>query len=617
MKMRARLLPFMLLIPLAAFACGDDAATEIPSPTAEAGTTKVDASVPDSGQKDSAVADTSTTPPCAANQHVTAHACVACGAGSTNAAGDVPAGADTSCDATLCAADQRVQTHACVACTAGSTNAAGDDASGADTTCDGTALCAVNQRVVSHACVACPTGSTNAAGDNKTGADTTCDATLCAANTRVLANVCTACAAGSTNAAGDNATGANTTCDATLCAVNAHVVAHACVACGGGLVNAAGDDATGADTPCDALCPTNQRVVAHACVACPVGTSNVAGDDPVGADTTCDPILCAADTYVAANVCTACAPGTTNAAGDDATGADTTCDATLCAANQYVSAHACVACGAGSTNALGDDASGADTACDATLCAVNEYVAGNACVACAANSVNAAGDDATGADTACDLVDTDICATTNEGGTITLTCFGGAVINSLSFASYGTPTGMCGGFAVDNACNAGSSTNVVTAMCNKLTSCMVLANNATFGDPCVGVGKKLNVQAHCGLCGNGVLDGAEVCDDVYNDNLFCDSTCAVQPVVGTIRANCSQADNNREFIRGSACVDLVGGGPSWLSLPAGVHATVYDTAGCTGKTKSIVAAEQDFCTTNYDQGGGLNDTVRSIRIERN
>ena len=50
--------------------------------------------------------------------------------------------------ATICSADERVSGNACVACSAGTINAAGDDASGADTTCDGVCLCACGLRRV-------------------------------------------------------------------------------------------------------------------------------------------------------------------------------------------------------------------------------------------------------------------------------------------------------------------------------------------------------------------------------------------------------------------------------------------------------------------------------------
>uniref|UniRef100_A0A0G4IBG1 EGF-like domain-containing protein n=1 Tax=Chromera velia CCMP2878 TaxID=1169474 RepID=A0A0G4IBG1_9ALVE len=76
--------------------------------------------------------------------------------------------------AVLCSANQRVVSNACVACPAGSTNAANDDASGADTTCDAT-LCGANERVASNTCTACLAGFSNAAGDDASGGDTTCD----------------------------------------------------------------------------------------------------------------------------------------------------------------------------------------------------------------------------------------------------------------------------------------------------------------------------------------------------------------------------------------------------------------------------------------------------------
>ena len=72
---------------------------------------------------------------CAANERVSAGACVACAAGTTRAAGDDPYAGDTTCAANTCAANERVSGNACVACAAGTTNAAGDDASGSDTTC--------------------------------------------------------------------------------------------------------------------------------------------------------------------------------------------------------------------------------------------------------------------------------------------------------------------------------------------------------------------------------------------------------------------------------------------------------------------------------------------------
>lgn len=382
------------------------------------------------------------------------------------------------------------------------------------------------------------------------------------------------------------------------------------------------DTGAGADADTDtdagsAPCAANQRVSAHACVACDAGSTRAAGDDPKGPDTQCEATLCAVDEHVVSHTCVTCDAGSWNVAGDDASGADTACDGLLCPSNQHVVSHACVPCPAGTTRAAGDDASGADTSCEAKLCAADEHVASHACVPCPANSVNAADDDASGDDTSCDLVETDVCASVPENEPLTLQCFGGAVINGVTFASYGLPNGTCGTFSAEPSCDASTSVAVMTAACKGKTSCTVSADNVTFGDPCFGIEKVLSVQAQCGLCGNGVNDGAEVCDDGVNDGLFCDSTCSTQPIVGRIRLHCQENATVTDEIRGSDCVNITTNGASWLSMAAGARATVYDAADCTGKQKVISETETSFCNANYDEGGSLNDTVRSIRIERN
>ena len=59
-------------------------------------------------------------------------------------------------NAATCAKDEKVVGNACVACPAGEVNAAGDDPAGADTTCD--PACAKDEKVVGNACVACEDG---------------------------------------------------------------------------------------------------------------------------------------------------------------------------------------------------------------------------------------------------------------------------------------------------------------------------------------------------------------------------------------------------------------------------------------------------------------------------
>merc|ERR1711990_802463 len=84
-------------------------------------------------------ADTNTIGVCAANQHVQSHKCVACPAGTTNAAGDDPHNFDTACVPTICKANEHVVKHECKPCPGDASthemNTAGDDASGPDTKC--------------------------------------------------------------------------------------------------------------------------------------------------------------------------------------------------------------------------------------------------------------------------------------------------------------------------------------------------------------------------------------------------------------------------------------------------------------------------------------------------
>jgi hypothetical protein len=88
------------------------------------------------------------------------------------------------------------------------------------------------------------------------------------------------------------------------------------------------------------------------------------------------------------------------------------------------------------------------------------------------------------------------CGSTNEAGTIQLTCPAGSVIQQVVFASYGTPTGSCGAFAL-GSCNASSSASTVSSLCVGQQSCTVSADNSVFGDPCMGTAKTLDVQVAC------------------------------------------------------------------------------------------------------------------------
>lgn len=87
-----------------------------------------------------------------------------------------------------------------------------------------------------------------------------------------------------------------------------------------------------------------------------------------------------------------------------------------------------------------------------------------------------------------------MCGTANENNAITLTAPAGNNFIGINFASYGLPNGTCGNFSI-GTCHATTSLSVVqTAALNRNTF-TVNANNATFGDPCVGTGKRLYIEA--------------------------------------------------------------------------------------------------------------------------
>ena len=85
------------------------------------------------------------------------------------------------------------------------------------------------------------------------------------------------------------------------------------------------------------------------------------------------------------------------------------------------------------------------------------------------------------------------CGTVAEGASLSLVC-GGGVFTGIQFASYGTPTGGCGGGFTASSCSAASSAGVVAGLCVGKSSCSIQATNAIFTDPCLGTGKSLSVS---------------------------------------------------------------------------------------------------------------------------
>jgi hypothetical protein len=72
----------------------------------------------------------------------------------------------------------------------------------------------------------------------------------------------------------------------------------------------------------------------------------------------------------------------------------------------------------------------------------------------------------------------------------------GATVAAVTFASYGTATGACPAF-VRGACDAANSSAIVSAACLGAASCTIWPNTTTFGDPCYGSAKSLDVVLAC------------------------------------------------------------------------------------------------------------------------
>ena len=85
---------------------------------------------------------------------------------------------------------------------------------------------------------------------------------------------------------------------------------------------------------------------------------------------------------------------------------------------------------------------------------------------------------------------------------LTLACDTG-VISAITIASYGTPSGSCGSWAVNASCNAANSTAVVEGLCLGQRTCTVVAGPPNYDDPCYDVVKTLDVQATCSTGGGG------------------------------------------------------------------------------------------------------------------
>ena len=89
-----------------------------------------------------------------------------------------------------------------------------------------------------------------------------------------------------------------------------------------------------------------------------------------------------------------------------------------------------------------------------------------------------------------------VCDTAGENVNAVVTCPASYLIQAITFASYGTPTGSCGSFVI-GGCHSSTSVSVVSPLCIGLQTCSVPASNSEFGDPCSGTSKQLYIQVNC------------------------------------------------------------------------------------------------------------------------
>lgn len=97
-----------------------------------------------------------------------------------------------------------------------------------------------------------------------------------------------------------------------------------------------------------------------------------------------------------------------------------------------------------------------------------------------------------------------LCATVRENMSAVLNCGAGHKISTIVFASYGTPTGACGYFAISD-CNDSVTPDDITARCVGNQKCTVAVDSGDFPspknpawqDPCPNVHKWLSVEVAC------------------------------------------------------------------------------------------------------------------------
>ncbi len=90
-----------------------------------------------------------------------------------------------------------------------------------------------------------------------------------------------------------------------------------------------------------------------------------------------------------------------------------------------------------------------------------------------------------------------VCVSVDENQTANFTAPAGTYFNTVSFASYGSPTGSCGTFQINYTCHSGVKSQAFTesSLLGNTGTISFMADNANFDDPCVSTFKAYKAVA--------------------------------------------------------------------------------------------------------------------------
>jgi hypothetical protein len=230
-------------------------------------------------------------------------------------------------------------------------------------------------------------------------------------------------------------------------------------------------------------------------------------------------------------------------------------------------------------------------------------------------------------------VDWDVCAGAHcsndvmDGDETGADCGGSCGTCSTCVGTAGSKT-----FCVGCLCASGQGDCDSTSECGSGLTCGV-NNGPKFG---LGAAYDVCVPPHCtnrvldaasgetavdlggpcaASCGNAVLNTGEACDEATNDGLLCNADCTVGPEVARIHEHCDPGSAVISSLRGSQCITIQGGA-SYLTFVSGaVAVTMYSNGDCTGMSTTRTSPV-NFCGGTFNEGGGLNDQVRSAKVSR-